>query len=129
MYRFKCSRKMDNKIALSSTVLIKYTRTSKVVPIIVNRLYSYPKSSTWNDVLNDLMGDNEHNIDKLSFLFVECALMPKRTYPKEIPQNNHDADKLLMLHLLLVFDSSHCLINGSRHCLINILFFLEVSML
>ena len=40
-------------------------QTSKVVLIVVNWLYSYSKSCTWNNVLNDLTAGDDHNIDKL----------------------------------------------------------------
>ena len=56
---------MGDKIALSFSVRIKYKDASKVLPIVVNRLYSFSKRCTWNDVLNDLTTDDGHNIDKL----------------------------------------------------------------
>ncbi|XP_056012384.1 uncharacterized protein LOC125679681 [Ostrea edulis] len=64
---------MGDRIALSSTVKIKYKHTSKVVPIIVNRLYSFSKHCTWNEVLNDLTADGDHNIDKLDEVTVTVS--------------------------------------------------------
>ncbi|XP_048753853.2 uncharacterized protein LOC125665239 [Ostrea edulis] len=64
---------MGDRKALSSTVKIKYKHTSKVVPIIVNRLYSFSKHCTWNEVLNDLTADGDHNIDKLDEVTVTVS--------------------------------------------------------
>lgn len=64
---------MGDKIALSSSVRIKYKDASKVLPIVVNRLYSFSKRCTWNDVLNDLTTDDGHNIDKLDEVTVSVS--------------------------------------------------------
>lgn len=64
---------MGDRITLSSTVKIKYKQTSKVVPLIVNRIYSFSKHCTWNDVLNDLTADGDHDIDKLDEVTVTVS--------------------------------------------------------
>ena len=65
--------KIGDRITLSSTVKIKYKQTSKVVPLIVNRIYSFSKHCTWNDVLNDLTADGDHDIVKLDEVTVTAS--------------------------------------------------------
>jgi hypothetical protein len=43
---------MDS-ITFSSTVKLKYKQHTKLTPIVVNRLYSFPSRYTWSEVFND----------------------------------------------------------------------------
>jgi hypothetical protein len=59
---------MERRITFSSTIRLKYKQNTKVTPIVVNRLYSFPSRYTWSEVVHELTTDNEKDsfhIDKL----------------------------------------------------------------
>lgn len=60
---------MDGKFTLTSSVRVKFTG-NKIKPVVINRLYSYPNTLTWQEVYEDVADLEDINLGKTDTVVV-----------------------------------------------------------
>ena len=87
----------DSYFTLSSSVVVK--TDNKVKPIVSNRLYRFKKTTTWNDVFDEVTDPEEVDLKKTDQILVTVSDRAGQTFEPDMEESGAPKKKNLPTYL------------------------------